>query len=91
MSKKDEGLTVSPNDSKPLVSSRLFEWIFPKYTKWKLLEVYYFNHSWYTVQVRQNVNTGYKQFKCKKIIGWHYGHSVKNLSIEGIDAVLNGC
>jgi len=73
------------------VSIRLFYWFSPKYSKWKLLEVYYFNTSWYTVQVRQNVNTGYKQFKCKKFIGSHYGHSAKNLSVEGIEAILNGC
>jgi hypothetical protein len=62
--------------------------IFPTYTKWKLLEVYYFNHSWYVVHVRENVNTGYKHFKCKRFITWHYNRDVKNLSIEGIESVL---
>lgn len=71
--------------------SRLFNWLFPKYTKWQLLEVYYFNHSWYIVQVRQNVNTGYRKFKCKKFIQWHFGNNnMKNLSVEGIESVLSG-
>ena len=62
--------------------------IFPKYTKWQLLDVYYFYDHWYTVQVRQNVNTGYRQFKCKKFISWHYGTKAENLTVENIEKLL---
>jgi hypothetical protein len=60
----------------------------PKYSKWQLLDVYYFSDSWYTVQVRQNVNTGYRQFKCKKFISWHYGGKAENLTVEKIEQLL---
>lgn len=71
------------------VINRFFNFLFPSFTKWKTLEVYYFDASWYVVQIRQNLNTGYKYFRCKKIIHFHYGTNIKNLSVEGIESVLN--
>ena len=70
------------------VSGSFLGWMFPKWTKWQTLEVFYFNTSWRIVQVRQNLKTGYKQFRCDKMIGYSYGHPSENLSIKGIDSAL---
>ena len=66
----------------------MLKFLFNKYSKWILLEVYYFNTSWYFVEVRQNIKNGKKQFRCKKFICWHYGHTNKNLSVESIENIL---
>lgn len=58
-----------------------------KYSKWQVLETFYFDASWYIVQVRQNVNTGYKQFKCKKII--RYSYSGLQITVEKINNLCN--
>ena len=70
------------------VSGSFLGWLFPKWTKWKTLEVFYFNTSWRIVQVRQNLKTGYKQFRCDKMISYHYGHHAENLNVKGIDSAL---
>lgn len=70
------------------VSSSFLGWLFPKWTKWQTLEVFYFNTSWRIVQVRQNQKTGYKQFRCDKFINFHYGNPQTNLNIEGIEKAL---
>lgn len=62
--------------------------IFPKWSKWQTLEVFYFGTSWRIVQVRYNLKTGYKHFRCDKIMGYHYGNSTENLNIKGIDNAL---
>ena len=66
--------------------TKLIKIIFPEYTKWELLEVYYFNVAWYVVQVRQNKKTGYKKFKCRKFINPHYGSNAQKLTVEYIES-----
>jgi hypothetical protein len=78
----------NPALSKCAVSGSFLGWLFPKWTKWQTLEVFYFNTSWRIVQVRQNLKTGYKQFRCDKMITYHYGHSAENLNVKGIDSAL---
>jgi hypothetical protein len=62
---------------------RFIDVFLKRYTKWQLLEVYYFDICWYVIQVRQNKLTGYKHFKCRKISRHHYGTS-SNLNVETI-------
>lgn len=57
------------------------------WTKWALLETFYFDCSWYVVQVKQCTKTGYKKFRCRKIIGYEYGKA--NISVENINKVLS--
>jgi len=75
---------TNPNNMKNLI---LFKR--SKYSKWKLLDVYCFDGSWYVVQVRENLNTGYKQFNCKKFIksriSYSNGLEQKNLTVELIE------
>jgi len=90
MSTKDEGMTVSPNGQQTDVSRRLFGWLVRKFSKWTVVEVYYFDCSWYVVQVRQNLRTGYKHFSCKKIVKYHYGTKAENLTPARLEALVNG-
>lgn len=63
--------------------------LLPKYTKWQVLYVYYFGTSYYVVQVRQNIKSGYKTFKTKKIIRWHYSAGSSNLNVEMINKLFS--
>ncbi len=62
----------------------------PKLSKWTVVEVYYFDCSWYVVQVRQNLRTGYKHFSCKKIVKYHYGTKAENPTPARLEALVNG-
>lgn len=46
--------------------------LLPKKTKWELIDIYFFDSSTYTVQVRMNLKTGFKQFRVTKIINYSY-------------------
>ena len=45
----------------------LISFLFPSYTKWKLLEVFYFANETYCVNVRQNKFSGLAKFKVVKV------------------------
>lgn len=66
----------------------IFKKLFPSYSKWEIVEVFYFSASWYVIQVRQNLDSGYKQFKTKKIVNYHYGTSTK-INVENINNIIN--
>jgi hypothetical protein len=72
------------------VSRRRFFGLWPEYTRWKVVEVYRFDASWYVVQGRQNKATGYKSFRCNKIIPWHHGRDTANMTPECLEALFGG-
>jgi len=60
--------------------------VFNRWSKWELLEIYIFDYDYFTVHVRMNLNTGFKQFKVKKIINKCLSHLPK-VSPEHINKI----
>lgn len=59
--------------------------LFPKYTKWEILEVFVDRNVHYCIQVRANKNTGLKCFRTTCINDSLFTANLENINIEKIN------
>jgi hypothetical protein len=65
----------------------LKEYLFPQYTKWRIVDVFTDGHVRYCLQVRENKVTGLKQFKPTVVLDSSFTTELETLTIDNLNSL----